>query len=103
MNNQVPAYYPVMPVEFEQYLRIIDGVVVPECIEGEEVSIENNISALRPELARIGNIYFDVYRSKEDVWEDAYYLVWVNAGKVITDKLIEIAVDSVKSLDWWWR
>ena len=104
MNNRVPAFYPVMPVEFEQYLRIVNEIVVPKCIDGNEVSIENNSSALRPELARIGNTYFDIYSSKEDVWEDAYYLVWHSSeDRKNENLLIDLAIESIKSLEYWER
>jgi len=34
MNYRVPAYYPEVPEEVKNYLRIVDEVIVPQCIKG---------------------------------------------------------------------
>ena len=102
MNNRVPAFYPTMPIEFEQYLRVVDEIVIPECIEGNEVSTKKHNSALHPYLAKMGNTYFNVYQSKGDVWEDAYYDIWhSNEDKSNEKLLIDLAIESIKLLEYW--
>lgn len=107
MNNQVPAYYPEVPEETQNYLRFIDEVVVPECIEGEELKVVTpkiGGSALYPSYAMIGDTLFTIYRSKEDCWEDAFYDAWyLSEDKQNIELLTDLAVQIVQDLEWWSR
>ena len=107
MNNRVPASYPPIPQEVKDYLRVIEEVVVPQCIEGETITIftpKIGRSALKPSYATMdeGKFFFNIYYSKEDIWEDAYYDVW-HSSKDKSDEnlLIDLATESIKSLEYW--
>ena len=104
MNNQVPAFYPAISQEVKDYLRLVEEIVVPECIEGETVSI------LTPKIGGAalyatmdeGKTFFSIYYSKGDVWEDAYYDAWqVSEDKNDINLLTDLAILNIKSLEWW--
>ena len=107
MNNRVPAFYPTIPQEVKDYLRVIEEIVVPQCIEGETISIltSKSGSALKPSYATMdGKFFFSIYYSKGDVWEDAYYDVWHSSeDKSNENLLIDLAIESIKSLEYWER
>jgi hypothetical protein len=107
MNYQVPSYYPEVPEEVKSYLRVIDEVVVPECIEGNEISTVTpkvGGSALMPSYAMIGDILFAIYQSKEDCWEDAFYDAWyLSEDKEDITLLTDLAIQNIKLLEWWIR
>ena len=109
MNNRVPAFYPPIPQEVKDYLRVIEEVVVPQCIEGETISILTSTfgSALKPSYATMdGKTFFSIYYSKGDVWEDAYYDVWHSSedkSKSNENLLTDLATESIKSLEYWER
>ena len=105
MNNRVPAFYPPVPQEVKDYLRVIEEIVVPQCIEGETISIltSKSGSALKPSYATMneGKFFFSIYCSKEDVWEDAYYDVWYYSEDKSENLLTYLATESIKSLEYW--
>ena len=107
MNNQVPAYYPEIPEEVKDKLRIVDEIVIPNCIEGDDVvTVTPKIcgSALYPSYATMGDVLFTIYRSKEDCWEDAFYDAWyLSEDKQNIELLTDLAVQIVQDKDWWSR
>lgn len=107
MNNRVPAFYPPISQEVKDYLRVVEEIVIPQCIEGETISIltPKISSALKPSYATMdeGKTFFNIYYSKEDAWEDAYYDVWHSSDKSDENLLIDLAIESIKSLEYWER
>ena len=106
MNNRVPAFYPPVPQEVKEYLRVIEEIVVPQCIEGETISIftpKIGSSALKSSYATMDKkTFFNIYYSKEDVWEDAYYDVgYLREDKSNESLLSNLATESIKSLEYW--
>lgn len=105
MNNLVPAFYPEIPQEVDNYLRVLEEVVIPECIPSNDISIVTpkiGSSALLPSYAIIGHIIFCIYKSKEDVWMDAYYDAWYySEDRNDIYLLTDLATKNVKSLEWW--
>ena len=109
MNNRVPAFYPLIPQEVKDYLRVIEEVVIPQCIEGEAITIftpKIGRSALKPSYATMneGKTFFNIYYSKGDVWEDAYYDVWHSSEDKSNENILkDLAIESIKSLEYWER
>ena len=107
MNNKIPAYYPEVPSEVSEYLREINDIIVPACIEGEElrtVTPKIGSSALFPSYAMIGSVLFTIYLDKKDCWEDAYYDAWYNSEDKSNENLLtDLAIESIKSLEYWER
>ena len=106
MNNRVPAFYPPIPKKVKEYLRVIEEIVVPQCIEGETISIftPKISSDLKPSYATMdeGKFFFNIYYSKEDIWEDAYYDVWHSSKDKSDENLLtDLATESIKSLEYW--
>lgn len=102
MNNKVPAYYPEVPEEVLTYLKEIDGVIVPQCIEGKEIKTRIGDSAFFANYAVIENTLFTVYLDKKDCWEDAYYDAWYLSEDKQDEKLLtDLAILNVKNIDWW--
>jgi len=61
-------------------------------------------SALLPSYAMIGDILFTFYSSIQDMWEDAYYDAWYGSeDKNDVTLLTDLAINCVKSLEWWSR
>lgn len=94
---QQPKTYPEIPLTITNFLRNVNGVVLPRFIKKDQVEILHDIQVVQVEDQLI-----PLYSNIEAPWVDAVYDAWIKVGKVDTDPNIEaIAIQSIKSETWW--
>ena len=91
-----PQTYPLVPQKVRDFLRQIQGVTVPKCIEGKEIEILADI-----QVAKVGDTVIPIYSSVEDAWVDVVYDSWIQMGKVESIEVEELATNWILSNSWW--
>lgn len=94
---QQPNAYPQIPQTVKEFLRVVNGTVLPRFIQKDQVEILSDI-----QVVQIEDQWIPLYSNIEAPWVDAVYDAWIKVGKVDTDPNIEtIAIQTIKSETWW--
>lgn len=94
---QQPKTYPEMPLTITNFLRNVNGVVLPRFIKKDQVEILHDI-----QVVQIENQLIPHYSCIQAPWVDAVYDAWIKVGKVDNHPdLVTIAIQNIKNPVWW--
>lgn len=97
MLFQEPRTYPVIPQTVRNFLREVDGVVLPRFIKEDQVTILRDIQAVRIGRDKI----IPYYTCVGSPWVDAVYDAWIEIGKIDSPQIGELATTKILSQTWW--